>query len=58
MEVAVGFLGAGLTSLKGVNWEVVGSYAGLLVLATFCVYVGAYGSLPVWVYGFSGLKIF
>jgi len=49
MEVAVGFLGVGVVLLKDVNWELVGSYAGLLAMATFCVYVGAYGSLLVWI---------
>jgi hypothetical protein len=39
--------GTGLGSLQDVNWELVGSYAGLLGLATFSVCVGAFGSLPV-----------
>jgi hypothetical protein len=51
METAIGFLGAGLVLLKRVDWGLVGSYAGLLAIATFCVYVGAYGSLPVWISG-------
>ena len=34
-------------AVKDVDWDLVSSYAGLLSLATFCVYTGAYGSLSV-----------
>ena len=33
--------------LHGVDWDLVSSYGGLLSLATFSIYAGSYGSLPV-----------
>lgn len=33
--------------LRGADWDGLGSYAGLLVLAVGLVYAGAHGSLPV-----------
>lgn len=45
-RAAVGLLTAA-ASFKDVDWDLVSSYVGLLSLATFCVYTGAYGSLPV-----------
>jgi hypothetical protein len=44
---ALGLLTAAAASFKDVDWDLVSSYVGLLSLATFCVYTGAYGSLPV-----------
>ena len=32
------------------DWDLLSSYAGLLTLATFSVFAGSYGSLPVRVY--------
>ncbi|KAF6761175.1 signal peptide peptidase-domain-containing protein [Ephemerocybe angulata] len=32
--------------LRGVDWDLVSSYGGLLSLATFSIYAGSYGSLP------------
>jgi hypothetical protein len=44
-RAALGLLTAAI--VKDVDWDLVSSYVGLLSLATFCVYTGAYGSLPV-----------
>jgi len=46
-QMVLGALTAKAIALKGVDWDLVSSYAGLLSLATFCVYTGAYGSLSV-----------
>ena len=32
------------------DWDLLSSYAGLLTLATFSVYTGSFGSLPVGFY--------
>lgn len=39
--------GAAEEGLRGADWGVLGSYAGLLGLAVFSIYAGAHGSLPV-----------
>jgi len=36
-----------MVALPDVDWDLLSSYAGLLGLATFSIYAGAYGSLPV-----------
>ena len=33
--------------MAGYDWDLLASYAGLLALATFSIYTGSYGSLPV-----------
>ena len=45
--MVVAALTARAMAVKGVDWDLVSSYAGLLSLAIFCVYIGAYGSLSV-----------
>src|SRR5437016_3943445 len=36
-----------MEGLADVDWDLLSSYAGLLGLATFSIYAGAYASLPV-----------
>lgn len=36
-----------MVALPDIDWDLLSSYAGLLGLATFSIYAGAYGSLPV-----------
>lgn len=44
--------------MGGTDWDLLSSYAGLLVLATFSIYAGAFGSLPVSVTkGFNGFQL-
>lgn len=33
--------------MEGIDWDLLSSYAGLLSLATFSIYAGSFGSLPV-----------
>jgi len=40
-------LAAGAGLVEDVDWDLLSSYAGLLGLATFSIYAGAKGSLPV-----------
>ena len=36
-----------VSSMADTDWDLLSSYAGLLSLATFSIYAGAFGSLPV-----------